>query len=97
MIYPDGWDSDEVKRMCGEQTDNCWEKRPGTTPSDLKTEEKQSHRSFCRDVTRYSRTQLLSPRPSCGCRADVSIEELNFSRGRRRRRLDKDDLTAVWR
>lgn len=21
MIYPDGWDSDEVKRMCGEQTD----------------------------------------------------------------------------
>ena len=20
MIYPDGWDSDEVKRMCGEQT-----------------------------------------------------------------------------
>lgn len=21
MIYPDGWDSDEVRRMCGEQTD----------------------------------------------------------------------------
>ncbi|XP_077355459.1 LHFPL tetraspan subfamily member 3 protein isoform X2 [Festucalex cinctus] len=21
LIYPDGWDSDEVKRMCGEQTD----------------------------------------------------------------------------
>eukprot|EP00062_Callorhinchus_milii_P006687 gi/632947489/ref/XP_007889071.1/ PREDICTED: lipoma HMGIC fusion partner-like 3 protein isoform X1 [Callorhinchus milii] len=21
MIFPDGWDSDEVKRMCGEQTD----------------------------------------------------------------------------
>ena len=21
MIYPDGWDSDEVKRMCGEETD----------------------------------------------------------------------------
>ncbi|KAF1386881.1 hypothetical protein PFLUV_G00099460 [Perca fluviatilis] len=33
MIYPDGWDSDEVRRMCGEQTDkyslgacskSCW-------------------------------------------------------------------------
>lgn len=21
MIYPDGWDSDEVKRMCGQRTD----------------------------------------------------------------------------
>lgn len=21
MIFPDGWDSDEVKRMCGEKTD----------------------------------------------------------------------------
>ncbi|KAL7882899.1 hypothetical protein SRHO_G00005570 [Serrasalmus rhombeus] len=21
LIYPDGWDADEVKRMCGEQTD----------------------------------------------------------------------------
>lgn len=21
MIYPDGWDSDEIRRMCGEQTD----------------------------------------------------------------------------
>ncbi|KAK1906171.1 LHFPL tetraspan subfamily member 3 protein [Dissostichus eleginoides] len=21
LIYPDGWDSDEVKRMCGEETD----------------------------------------------------------------------------
>ncbi|KAI7791681.1 lipoma HMGIC fusion partner-like 3 protein [Triplophysa rosa] len=21
MIYPDGWDADEVKRMCGEETD----------------------------------------------------------------------------
>ena len=21
MIYPDGWDSDEVRKMCGEQTD----------------------------------------------------------------------------
>ncbi|CAB1313344.1 unnamed protein product [Coregonus sp. 'balchen'] len=21
IIYPDGWDSDEVRRMCGEQTD----------------------------------------------------------------------------
>ncbi|XP_027857801.1 LHFPL tetraspan subfamily member 5 protein isoform X1 [Xiphophorus couchianus] len=84
MIYPDGWDSEEVKRMCGQRTDKytlAWAAgRTSCCPRTSRLRRRIMHRSPVNTMRRCNQlnteinsqefTGSLGKKPSCPSRND---------------------------